>query len=133
GRYGGRWIDRHVIPLSPAAHSVAKRRARKKGGPASMSWGGIDSDGSRRLRMSESEDQQGETTQIKDASGTRATAEGDGQTTVPPLGNKSAVKDRIEQLRELKARAAQGGGLEAIERQHARGKLSARERLELLL
>ncbi|HMC36732.1 MAG TPA: acyl-CoA carboxylase subunit beta, partial [Actinomycetota bacterium] len=45
----------------------------------------------------------------------------------------STVSDRIEQLRELKARATQGGGPQAIERQHARGKLSARERLELLL
>ena len=48
-------------------------------------------------------------------------------------GGASGTAARIEQLRELKARAALGGGAEAIERQHARGKLSARERLELLL
>jgi len=82
--------------------------------------------------MPDRKDQQAESTQTKDVSDTAATPEGDGQTTTP-LGNKSAVKDRIDQLHELKARAAQGGGLEAIERQHARGKLSARERLELLL
>ncbi|HXF56415.1 MAG TPA: acyl-CoA carboxylase subunit beta [Actinomycetota bacterium] len=43
------------------------------------------------------------------------------------------VAERIEQLRRLKERARQGGGPEAVERQHARGKLTARERLELLL
>jgi acetyl-CoA carboxylase carboxyltransferase component len=42
-------------------------------------------------------------------------------------------QERIEQLRQLKAAAALGGGADAIERQHARGKLTARERLELLL
>jgi acetyl-CoA carboxylase carboxyltransferase component len=40
---------------------------------------------------------------------------------------------RIEQLRELRARARQGGGAERIARQHAKGKLTARERLDLLL
>src|SRR2546421_1387714 len=83
--------------------------------------------------MPDNEDQQGETTQIQEASGALPDPEEDGQTTAPPLGNKSAVKDRIDQLRELKVRAMLGGGTEAIERQHARGKLSARERLELLL
>jgi propionyl-CoA carboxylase beta chain len=46
---------------------------------------------------------------------------------------RPTVSERIEQLRELKGRARLGGGAEAIERQHARGKLTARERLELLL
>jgi len=46
---------------------------------------------------------------------------------------RPSVSERIEQLRELKGRARLGGGAEAIERQHARGKLTARERLELLL
>jgi propionyl-CoA carboxylase beta subunit len=41
--------------------------------------------------------------------------------------------DRIEELRALKAEAHAAGGADAIQRQHARGKLSARERLELLL
>jgi acetyl-CoA carboxylase carboxyltransferase component len=51
-----------------------------------------------------------------------------------PLGrSRRTVKDRIEQLRALKAESRLGGGSEGIERQHARGKLTARERLELLL
>jgi len=38
-----------------------------------------------------------------------------------------------EQLAALRARALQGGGEQRIEQQHAKGKLTARERLELLL
>ncbi len=40
---------------------------------------------------------------------------------------------RILELREQKAAAKQGGGEERIEAQHAKGKMTARERLELLL
>lgn len=40
---------------------------------------------------------------------------------------------RIETLREKRAEAQQGGGQERIDRQHAKGKLTARERLDLLL
>src|SRR5438094_7167175 len=43
------------------------------------------------------------------------------------------IHERVEHLRRLQAEARQGGGPESIERQHARGKLTARERLELLL
>ena len=39
----------------------------------------------------------------------------------------------IEKLRELKGEARLGGGQQRIDRQHARGKLTARERLNLLL
>jgi len=39
----------------------------------------------------------------------------------------------IERLRELKERAKLGGGPERIERQHQAGKLTARERLDILL
>ncbi|MFB6073391.1 MAG: acyl-CoA carboxylase subunit beta [Haloarculaceae archaeon] len=39
----------------------------------------------------------------------------------------------IEDLRERKARAAEGGGEERIEAQHERGKLTARERIEYFL
>ncbi|MGH2408391.1 MAG: acyl-CoA carboxylase subunit beta [Candidatus Limnocylindrales bacterium] len=42
-------------------------------------------------------------------------------------------RERIEQLRALRAESRQGGGAQRIEQQHARGKLTARERLELLL
>jgi propionyl-CoA carboxylase beta chain len=42
-------------------------------------------------------------------------------------------RERIEQLRTLRAQSRLGGGAARIEQQHARGKLTARERLELLL
>jgi len=44
-----------------------------------------------------------------------------------------AMKDKIEQLEELRAQAKLGGGEERIKRQHDKGKLTARERIELLL
>ncbi|MEW5960085.1 MAG: carboxyl transferase domain-containing protein [Chloroflexota bacterium] len=40
---------------------------------------------------------------------------------------------KIKQLRELKHQARQGGGEARLKAQHAKGKLSARERLEILL
>ena len=40
---------------------------------------------------------------------------------------------KIEKLRELKGEAELGGGQKRIDRQHAKGKLTARERLDLLL
>lgn len=40
---------------------------------------------------------------------------------------------RVEELREKRAQAKLGGGQDRIERQHAKGKLTARERLALLL
>jgi len=43
------------------------------------------------------------------------------------------VDPRIEELREMRAKAQQGGGQDRIDRQHAKGKLTARERLDLLL
>ncbi len=43
------------------------------------------------------------------------------------------VPDNIERLRKLKEQARLGGGKKRIEQQHAKGKLTARERLELLL
>jgi acetyl-CoA carboxylase carboxyltransferase component len=46
---------------------------------------------------------------------------------------RSVEEARIDELRERKAEARAAGGPEAIERQHARGKLTARERLDLLL
>tara|TARA_B100000029_G_scaffold516562_2_gene631000 strand:- start:21195 stop:22745 length:1551 start_codon:yes stop_codon:yes gene_type:complete len=42
-------------------------------------------------------------------------------------------KTSIEQLRALKAKARLGGGSERISQQHERGKLTARERIDLLL
>lgn len=40
---------------------------------------------------------------------------------------------RIQELREIREKIHLGGGTERIERQHAKGKLTARERLDLLL
>jgi propionyl-CoA carboxylase beta chain len=44
-----------------------------------------------------------------------------------------AVRDKLAQLEELGRHAEVGGGEKRLEAQHARGKLSARERLDLLL
>lgn len=46
-----------------------------------------------------------------------------------PLSND----DKIEQLRRLRAEAMLGGGQKRIDAQHAKGKLTARERIEVLL
>ncbi len=43
------------------------------------------------------------------------------------------VADLIKKLGDVKAQALLGGGKEAIEKQHAKGKLTARERIELLV
>lgn len=43
------------------------------------------------------------------------------------------MEDKIKNLRERKAQALKGGGQARIEKQHAKGKLTARERVELLL
>jgi acetyl-CoA carboxylase carboxyltransferase component len=46
---------------------------------------------------------------------------------------RTPAHHRIEGLRSRKEEATSAGGEQAVERQHARGKLTARERLELLL
>lgn len=43
------------------------------------------------------------------------------------------LRKNVEHLRELRRKSAQGGGEERIADQHAKGKLTARERLDLLL
>ncbi len=43
------------------------------------------------------------------------------------------IEERIEQLAKLKTEALQPGSAAAVERQHARGKLTARERIDALL
>jgi len=43
------------------------------------------------------------------------------------------MRERLEELREMRRRAELGGGEERLARQHEKGKLSARERLDLLL
>src|SRR5215468_9937470 len=52
------------------------------------------------------------------------------------LANPGAVdpmKDIVEKLEARRARAREGGGTARIEAQHKRGKLTARERIGLLL
>ncbi|MFL5690683.1 MAG: acyl-CoA carboxylase subunit beta [Ktedonobacteraceae bacterium] len=43
------------------------------------------------------------------------------------------TQEKVEELRHLKAQAMLGGGVKRIEAQHKKGKLTARERLDLLL
>src|SRR5215210_5338298 len=43
------------------------------------------------------------------------------------------TKTRLEVLRERSQQAEQGGGVARVEKQHAAGKLTARERVEFLL
>jgi acetyl-CoA carboxylase carboxyltransferase component len=45
----------------------------------------------------------------------------------------STTHDKLEHLRELRGQSDLGGGQQRIEAQHAKGKLTARERLDLLL
>jgi len=46
---------------------------------------------------------------------------------------ESRLRELTRELRELETRLRQGGGAEKIERQHKQGKLTARERIDLLL
>ncbi|MEJ2218809.1 MAG: carboxyl transferase domain-containing protein, partial [Gemmatimonadota bacterium] len=43
------------------------------------------------------------------------------------------MRDALKRLEEMRRQAEQGGGAERLEAQHERGKLSARERIDLLL
>lgn len=44
-----------------------------------------------------------------------------------------SMKVKVDELMQLREKAMQGGGLDRIEKQHAKGKKTARERLEILL
>jgi acetyl-CoA carboxylase carboxyltransferase component len=44
-----------------------------------------------------------------------------------------STSEKLERLLEMREEAQRGGGVDRLEQQHARGKLTARERLELLL
>jgi len=44
-----------------------------------------------------------------------------------------STRDKLQRLHEERRRAEEGGGAERLERQHEKGKLGARERLDLLL
>jgi propionyl-CoA carboxylase beta chain len=43
------------------------------------------------------------------------------------------MQDKLKELQQLKDKALEGGGIHRIEKQHEKGKLTARERIELLL
>ncbi len=49
------------------------------------------------------------------------------------LANRAASLEKLEQLDKLMAQARLGGGQKYVDRHHSRGKLLARERIELLL
>jgi len=44
-----------------------------------------------------------------------------------------SLEDKFKKLEEMRLKSLEGGGPERIKRQHEKGKLTARERLELLL
>jgi len=48
-------------------------------------------------------------------------------------GKRTRMRELVEELRRLEAKLRRGGGPEKVERQHQQGKLTARERIELLL
>ncbi len=48
-------------------------------------------------------------------------------------GHKVSVEHRIDQVRSRNAEALEGGGAAAIQKQHDKGKRTARERIDLLL
>jgi len=69
-----------------------------------------------------------------EATGTDAGANGaDTAGPVNKLPGTAPLSELTEQLHERRGKAHLGGGLEKIEAQHARGKLTARERLDLLV
>ena len=44
-----------------------------------------------------------------------------------------STRDKLERLREFRLKTLEGGGPERLKRQHDKGKLGARERLDVLL
>src|SRR5215813_14270205 len=48
-------------------------------------------------------------------------------------GTSMAEDHKVEMLEEMRAKSRQGGGEERVQRQHKVGKLTARERIDLLL
>src|SRR2546422_10493819 len=51
-----------------------------------------------------------------------------------PLDSRSmTMQEKLELLRQKRAEAEQGGGAERVQAQHEKGKMTARERLDVLL
>ena len=44
-----------------------------------------------------------------------------------------AIEEKLQKLQQMREQAQQGGGPQRIKAQHERGKLSARERIDLLM
>src|SRR6266516_4103194 len=57
--------------------------------------------------------------------------EGGASGSVPPVAHP--IEERLDQLGKLREQALEAGSEAAVERQHLRGKLTARERIDLLL
>ena len=55
------------------------------------------------------------------------------KTEKPPVAEERTVEDRIEELRQRRAASLTPGGEGAAEKQHDKGKLTARERLDILM
>lgn len=49
------------------------------------------------------------------------------------MENNEQIKQKIARMKELKAKALAGGGQKRVDAQHAKGKLTARERIDLLV
>jgi acetyl-CoA carboxylase carboxyltransferase component len=72
-----------------------------------------------------------EETEIQEQAEAEALHGDEGGGAVAPVPHP--LRERVEELAKLKEAALHAGNPKAIERQHARGKLTARERLEILL
>ncbi len=59
--------------------------------------------------------------------------QGEGGASAPVVQVAHPIEERLDQLGELREQALHAGSDKAVQRQHARGKLTARERLEKLL
>lgn len=55
------------------------------------------------------------------------------QDTPPPADTPAGPATPLQTLRELRARAFEGGGAQRVQQQHARGRMTARERIAALL
>ena len=51
----------------------------------------------------------------------------------PPVTGERTIEERIEELRKRRRSSLQPGGRDAAQRQHDKGKLTARERLQILM
>ena len=123
--YAGRELPLRSRIHHPEAVRSARAAARRAGGRASgRSTSGVarlplDIDGVSPLPRGAARKRSRRSSRARDASQRGSTG--------------MAIEEKLKRLEELNARAMMGGGEARIERQHAAGKLTARERIELLL